>query len=93
LKQRTINKYDFIVVIRHFQGSENCACFQGPNILPMDSMDPTDEPHPRFTTQACIVSIGGDALSKKKCWKDREISPDGDRDCRIASRGLQGGFK
>jgi len=41
--------------------------------------------------QARIVSIGGDALSKKKCWKDREISPDGDRDCRIASRGLQGG--
>jgi len=59
----------------------------------MDSMDPTYEPHPRFTMQARIVNIGGDALSKKKCWKDREISPDGDRDCRIASRGLQGGFK
>jgi hypothetical protein len=49
----------------------------------VDSLDPTDEPHPRCTVQARIVSIGGDALSKKKCWKDREISLDGDRDSQI----------
>jgi len=71
------------VVFRQLQGSETCACFQGPSSLPVDSLDPTDEPHPRCTVQARIVSIGGDALSKKKCWKDREISLDGDRDCQI----------
>jgi hypothetical protein len=57
------------VVFRQFQGSENCAYFQGPSNLLVDSLDPTDEPHPTFTVQACIVSIGGDALSKKNTGK------------------------
>jgi hypothetical protein len=43
--------------------SERCAIFQGPSSLPVeDSLDLTNEPHPRFLVQGHILSIGGDAL-------------------------------
>jgi len=54
------------VFIRLFQsssqGSESCAFFQGASSLPEDSLDSTDEPHPRFLVQGHVVSVGGDAL-------------------------------
>jgi len=61
-KQRAVNKYDFTVFIILIHGSESCGYFQGPRTLPVDSLDLTDEPHPRFLVQGHILSIGGDAL-------------------------------
>jgi hypothetical protein len=43
-------------------GSQSCAFFLGPRILPVDSLDLTDEPHPRFSVQGHILSVGGDGL-------------------------------
>jgi hypothetical protein len=37
---------------------------QGSSSLPVDPLDWTDEPHPRFPVQGHILSIGGDALTK-----------------------------
>ncbi len=61
-KQRAVNTYDFTVFIILIHGSESCAYFQGPRSLPVDSLDFTDEPHPRFLVQGHILIIGGDAL-------------------------------
>ncbi len=36
--------------------------FRGPSNLPMNSLDLTHEPHPRFLVQGHILSIGGDDL-------------------------------
>ncbi len=44
------------------QGSESCPSFQGPRTLPVDSLDLTHEPHPRFLMQGHILRLGGDAL-------------------------------
>ncbi len=45
-----------------FQGSESCSLFQGPSNLPVDLLDLTDEPHPRFPVPGHILSVGGDPL-------------------------------
>ncbi len=49
-----------------FHGSsralESCAFFQGPKSLLVDSLDSTDEPHPRFPVQGYILNVGEDAL-------------------------------
>jgi hypothetical protein len=43
--------------------SERCRVFQGPSSrLPVDSLDLTDQPHPRIPVQAHILNVGGDAL-------------------------------
>ncbi len=48
----------------HLQGSKICHFLQGSSSLPVDPLDWTDEPHPRFLVQGHILSIGGDALTK-----------------------------
>ncbi len=53
---------NFTGFIRLIQGSESCACYQGPRSFPVDSLDLTNEPHPRFLVQGHILSVGGDAL-------------------------------
>jgi hypothetical protein len=35
-------------------------------MVPMDSLDSTHEPHPRFSVQGPILSVGGDGL--KTTW-------------------------
>jgi hypothetical protein len=43
---------------------ESCAFFQGPSSLAMDSLDSTDEPHPRFPVRGLILrSVGRDTLT------------------------------
>jgi len=61
-KHESVNKYDLAVFIRLFQGSESCKSCQGPSSFPVDSLDLTYEPHPRFPVQGHILSVGGDAL-------------------------------
>jgi len=39
--------------------------FQGPRSLPVDSLDSTDDTHPRFLVQGQKLSIGGDAVSQR----------------------------
>jgi hypothetical protein len=62
-KQGPVNKYELTVFIRLFPGSGSCKFFQPPRSPPVDSLDWTDEPHPRFPGQGHILSVGGDALS------------------------------
>jgi hypothetical protein len=61
-KQGSVNKYDFTMFVRLFLGSERCESCQGPSSFPVDSLDLTNEPHPRFPVQGRILSFGGDAL-------------------------------
>jgi hypothetical protein len=36
--------------------------FQGPGHLPVDALNLTHEPHPRFPAPGHVLSVGGDAL-------------------------------
>jgi hypothetical protein len=68
-KQGAVNKYDLILFIRLFQGSSRapkgpgtCAFFQNHSSLPVDSLDMTTAPQPRFLVQGHILSTSGNAL-------------------------------
>jgi len=61
-KQGAVNKYDLTVFIRVspdlLRGSERCAFLRSRSSLPLDPLDMTAAPHPRFPLRA-----GGDALT------------------------------
>jgi hypothetical protein len=64
-QQGAVNKHYWIVFIRLFQDStralKGVQFFRVPAVLE-DSLDLTNEPHPRFPVEGHILSIGGDAL-------------------------------
>jgi hypothetical protein len=58
-----VNKYDLIVFIKLFQGSEKmCSFFRVTVVFQFPQMDSTDEPQTRFPVQNHILSIAEDAL-------------------------------
>jgi hypothetical protein len=73
----TVNKHDLTIFIGLFQGSESyeisrvSSGFTGFYWIPLDPLDLTDEPHPRFPVQGHTLSGGGDALTpaRKECKK------------------------
>jgi hypothetical protein len=63
-KQGALNKYNLNIFLdssRLLRGLGRCASFQDHSRLPVDPLDMTVAPHPRFPVQCHKLSTGGDA--------------------------------
>ncbi len=63
-EQGAVNKYDLTVcLLLDCSWAPPPSALKSPTKFPVDSLDLTYEPHPRFPVQGHILNAGGDALN------------------------------